>query len=409
MNSLQSLILLLLILLVALPGLADPQESEERFLGPSGGQLGIGGDEGFGLGTALDDPSALYGPSRTDVVLQGTDRQSVINLNAYYAHKFSEQARFLVETSLDPNFLGLDLSYTVRPKSWDGSLSFNTWIGSGSFAPFSIDTYEVFVPHSDEANLQMVGAGVEYLHPFGKDLDVAFGLNYYQYGFSDAMFAGKRYPVDQHLYPITVGDRATERFASLRIHGIYNTLNDRNLPTSGTKIRFGAEQAIGLDNPGSFNRLSTNIAQLIKAPGFNDLDHSVLLNLQAGTILGNPPPIRAFHLGGSQSVRGYDPGEFASGRSFLQATLEYRHSLTSFTALDTEFDTRLNLFFDYGTVFGSASQLNGMPPYLSNKPQDGYGYGVGLGLASDFGLFRVETAWNDEGRNRLYFTVGERF
>ena len=109
------------------------------------------------------------------------------------------------------------------------------------------------------------------------------------------------------------------------------------------------------------------------------------------------------------SPRGYDPGELASGKSFLQGTAEYRHHLKSFNVFDTDVDARLEVFYDYGSSLGTSTSLPGMPPQLSLKPEQGYGYGTGLLLASKYGLFRIETAWNDQGRNGFYLSVGERF
>ena len=288
----------------------EPKQQEPDFLRPSGGQLGIGGEEGFGLGTAVGDPTALYGPTRNSIVLFGTDRESLIDLQGYYIHKFGDRQRLLVEGHIDPAFTGLDVSYSLSPKDWEGVLTVNSWVSTGNFAPFNIESFEVFLPNAEQSKLQQLGAGVEYVQPFTDELDVAFGVNYSQYAFADDLLAGNRFPVDYNFFPLTAsGAGATERFAAFRVNGLFSTLNDRDLPTEGTKIRFGAEQAVRLGSAStSFNRFSANIAHLFPMPGFNDGDHSLLLNVQAGTILGSPPPIRAFHLGGAASVRGLRPG-----------------------------------------------------------------------------------------------------
>ena len=391
---------------------AEPEGKPTDFLKPSGGQLGIGGDEGgFGLGTAVGDPTALYGPTRAPVVLFGTDRKSLIDLQGYYIHKFNENSRLLVEGHIDPAFTGLDLSYSVSPESWEGALTVNAWVSAGSFAPYEVRNFEVFLPPGDDPTVQMMGGGIEYVQPFTEDLDVAFGLNYSQYGFSDDLLAGNRFRNYINGAPLTVcGPRAPARFVALGVMGLFITLNDRDLPTEGSKIRFGMEQAFEIGTSStSFNRLSTNIGHLFPAPGFNEGDHSFLLNLQAGTILGSPPPVRAFHLGGVGSVRGYNPGELASGKAFVQGTAEYRHHLRSFEIFNTDVDARFAVFYDYATSLGTSTQLRGLPPQLSDKLGQGYGYGAGLHLASKYGLFRFETAWNGQDRNGFYMSVGERF
>lgn len=383
---------------------------DDDFLKPSGGQLGVG-EEGFGLGTAVGDPTALYGPTRNPMVLFGTDRESLLDLQGYYIHKFNDRHRFVAEGHIDPAFGGVDLSYSARPKGWDGAIVTNAWVSTGTFAPFNIEHFEVLLPAEEESFVQSLGAGVEYVAPVTDKLDLAVGLNYAQYGFSDELLVGTRYSNDIQGAPITVGTGiSTERFLALRLNGIYSTLDDRDLPTKGTKLRFGMEQTAGLGgSPASFNRVHVNWAHLFPVPGFNDGNHSLLLNVQAGGILGNPPPIRAFHLGGAASVRGYDPGELASGKSFFQGSLEYRHHLKSFQLLERDVEARFALFYDYATNFETDSQLGGMPPQLSNKLSHGYGYGGGLHLATKYGLFRFETAWNGQGRNGFFMTVGERF
>ena len=257
-----------------------------------------------------------------------------------------------------------------------------------------------------------MGAGFEYAHAFSKNFDTAIALNYSQYAFSDDLFGGTQFAVDQAGANLntTNGIDPNERLLSIKFHGLYSDLNDRDLPTRGTKFRFGSEQGWGLGNStAAYNRLEANFAHLFPAPGFGDSDHSFLLNLQAGTIFGDPPPIRAFNLGGPNSVRGYSPGELASGRSFALASAEYRHHLFDFSVFDYDVDTRLEVFYDYATTLGTSDDLIGFPPQTLEQPGDGQGYGLGLQLASKIALFRFGTAWNDQGDNRFYFSAGERF
>ena len=235
-------------------------------------------------------------------------------------------------------------------------------------------------------------------------------MNYQNFAYSDELLGGDRYPRDFTGTPLALGLRATGDLYGVQVKGIYSTLDDRNLPTEGTKIRFGVEQTVALGNSSTgYTRLSANLAHLFRVPGFDNGKHSLLVDVQGGTLLGNEPQLVGFHLGGPFSVRGYNPGEMASGQSFLQGTLEYRHHLTDFKVFEQDIELRGSAFVDYGTVLGTEKRLKGIPEYLWDKPNTGTGYGVGLQLATSYGLFRIETAWNDRGSNTSYLTVGERF
>jgi outer membrane protein insertion porin family len=99
----------------------------------------------------------------------------------------------------------------------------------------------------------------------------------------------------------------------------------------------------------------------------------------------------------------------ASGTSFLQGSLEYRHHLTNVSIMDNKVDLRAAAFVDYGTLLGTQKQLRGIPEFLWDKPTEGSGYGIGLHLGTEFGLFRLETAWSNRGDQTTYLSVGERF
>ena len=78
---------------------------------------------------------------------------------------------------------------------------------------------------------------------------------------------------------------------------------------------------------------------------FSDGPQALAFNVQAGTIIGDLPPYEAFVLGGTNFVRGFPDGEVGSGRSFVQATAEYRFPIFSVVGGA--------LFFDYGTTLGT--------------------------------------------------------
>ena len=124
-------------------------------------------------------------------------------------------------------------------------------------------------------------------------------------------------------------------------------------------------------------------------------------NVQLGTVFEDLPPYEAFVIGGSNSIRGYAEGEVGNGRSFFQATAEYR--LPIIPAVGA------SIFFDYGTTIKSQRSVRGLPGVVRGLPSDGYGYGVGLRIQSPVGPIRVDYGINNEGDSRVHFGIGERF
>ncbi len=381
-----------------------------RRFGPQSSQMKIGGDEGFGLGTALPDPTALFGPTRIETVLQDGVRASTYSITGHYIQKLSENQSLILEGNLDPFFVGADLSYSWQPEGTDGMWNANFQISSARFAPFNQTGLEVQLPNLRRPMIQQSGVGVEYIAPLSETLRLAVGANYQSFGFSDELIGGTRWARDFTGTPLALGLRGSGDIFALRMHGVFSDLDDQLIPTEGTRVRLGLEQGLELGGQStSYSRLALNAAHLMKVPGFNDGDHSLLLNFQLGTSIGQVPNVRGFHLGGPSSVRGFEPGEMASGDAFIQGTVEYRHHLTDFSIFDYDVDLRGVLFADYGSVMGTQTRLLGIPEFLWDKPADALGYGAGLQFATDVGLFKVEAAWNNRGGQAITFSIGERF
>ena len=180
--------------------------------------------------------------------------------------------------------------------------------------------------------------------------------------------------------------------------------NSRLQPTSGSLLRISTEQTAPFGS-GSilFNRIRTSYSYYVPLNliRFSEGPQALAFNVQAGTVVGDLPPYEAFVLGGSNSVRGFAEGELGNGRSYLQATAEYRFPIFKIVGGA--------LFFDYGTVLGTDSDVPGEPSIRRNLPGSGFGYGIGVRVQSPLGPIRVDYAINDEGDNRIHFGIGERF
>jgi outer membrane protein insertion porin family len=201
--------------------------------------------------------------------------------------------------------------------------------------------------------------------------------------------------------------------------------NNVQRPTSGSLFRFGTEQSVpvGLGNI-LFNRLRSSYSfyiptRLLKfapecrnqpkqPPGLpkpakppQECFQTFAFNLQAGSVVGDLPPYDAFTLGGANSIRGWEEGYVASGKSFAQATIEYRFPLFSVVSGA--------LFIDAGSDLGTGQSVKGNPGGVRGKPGSGLGYGVGVRIQSPLGPLRIDWGFNNEGGNQINFGIGERF
>jgi len=209
-------------------------------------------------------------------------------------------------------------------------------------------------------------------------------------------------------------DRNT--LASVRFATTYNTLNDGRNPTSGNFFSFGTEQfvSIGEDSP-TFNRIRTSYTHFIpvrwlklakgcrpKEGEPENCPQALAFQIKAGTILGQLPPYEAFCMGGSNSVRGWFDCDLAVGRSFGEATIEYRFPI--FSIFQGE------VFIDAGTDFGSQANVPGKPGELLDKPGSGVSPGVGVIVSTPVGPLRLEVAsQNFTGEYRFNLGVGWKF
>ena len=175
-------------------------------------------------------------------------------------------------------------------------------------------------------------------------------------------------------------------------------------PTSGSFARIGLDQSVPIGS-GSIllTRLRGSYSYYIPVSflNFTEGPQALAFNVQAGTVLGDLPPYEAFVLGGTNSVRGYPEGEIGSGRSFVQATAEYRFPIFSVVGGA--------LFLDYGTTLGTGDNVPGEPSEERGLPGSGFGYGLGVRVNSPLGPIRIDYAINDEGDNQLEFGIGEKF
>ncbi len=209
---------------------------------------------------------------------------------------------------------------------------------------------------------------------------------------------------------------ARNQLVGLRLAATMSTLNDPRNPTKGNFLSLGTEQfiSVGPDSP-TFNRLRGSFTHYIpvrwlkfykgcrpKAGETEDCKQALAFQVSAGTVIGDLPPYEAFCLGGGNSVRGYFDCDLGVGRSFGEATIEYRFPLFSIVSGE--------LFVDGGTTFGSQTNVPGNLGGLLSKPGSGFSIGTGLIVTTPVGPLRLEVASQDfTGEWRFNLGVGWKF
>ncbi len=180
--------------------------------------------------------------------------------------------------------------------------------------------------------------------------------------------------------------------------------NSFTQPSQGSLLKLGVDQSI----PVGVGKISMTRARAsftnytpVKLINLTPGAQSLVFNVQGGTILGDLPPYEAFSLGGPTSIRGYEEGDVGSGRSYVQASAEYRFPVISIVGI--------GIFADYGSDLGTGSSVPGNPAGTRGKPGDGFGYGAGLRIDSPIGPIRIDYAINSRSENRIQFGIGERF
>ncbi len=260
----------------------------------------------------------------------------------------------------------------------------------------------------DSPRVVRTGGGINFSRPIADDpfsrrkwtLSTGFQYQHVVIKNSD----GDVSPISTDGENLAFSDSGEDDLFIFRFGATRDRRNSPLQPTQGSLLRLGVDQTVPIGS-GSilFNRLRGSYSYYIPASfiNFSDGPQALAFNVQAGTVIGDLPPYEAFVLGGSNSVRGYPEGEVGSGRSFLQATAEYRFPIFSVVGGA--------LFFDYGTTLGSDDNVPGNPSIVRELPGNGFGYGAGVRVQSPLGPIRVDYAINDEGDSRIHFGIGERF
>lgn len=166
----------------------------------------------------------------------------------------------------------------------------------------------------------------------------------------------------------------------------------------------GLTNDIGILGPSLFSKASFEYRKYLSSGpprGFklDDPRKVLAFRLRGGTILGNVPFFEQYFAGGSDSVRGYAQDRFW-GKNMVISTLEYRFPIQkSFSLIG---------FADYGGAWGGYDGINN---FSQSRDFDlHFGYGPGLSFkAGPLGNIQLYLGFNEEGKSRTHFLIGNSF
>jgi outer membrane protein insertion porin family len=376
----------------------------------------------FSAGAGFSSNSGLFGTASYSQNNLGGNNQK---LNTQFQIGTRE---FLFDASFTDPWIATDpyhTSYTVnlfnrltRPLVFDGGstdINLGDTANLGPFVPPIVTKNGQVQKFGDTGitpRVNRLGGGVTFSRPLTKDPDkiarawtVSAGVQYQRVSIRDEDFKISKFDVLGNN--LSFSGKGSDDLLLVQLGISRDLRNDPSAPTKGSVFRVGLDEALPVGLGGiNFTRLRVSYSHFIpvKLINFTKGPQALAFNVQGGTVLGDLPPYEAFTLGGGSSIRGYDEGEVGSGRSFLQASAEYRFPLLKFLG-----GIGGVLFVDYGTTLGTQTSVPGQPGIVRGKPGDGLGYGVGLRVKTPIGAVRLDYGWTIDGGNRFQFGFGERF
>ena len=345
-------------------------------------------------------------------------------------YRTSFRARFFFSREIPQLFQSENTTFTYQLRNFDGA-DFDV-VTDRKVNPNGTETIRT---NFDTVAIQRIGANVQFVRPLNGgnpykkapwNLILSFGgqevtpMDFsgskYSYGVVGAMTSPDTVPSNQVIC-LAFNCASENQLVSFRVGATYSTLNDLRNPTKGNFLSLGTEQFISVgENSPTFNRVRGSFTHYIPVewlkifkgcrpkPGeTKDCKQALAFQVSAGTLVGSDiPPYEAFCLGGGNSVRGYYDCDLGVGKSFAEATIEYRFPI--FSIISGE------IFFDAGTTFGTQGDIPGNPGGLLGKKGEGYSPGVGLIVTTPVGPLRLEVATQDFSSDwRFNLGVGWKF
>jgi len=318
----------------------------------------------------MEDPDTL------GVLIEVSERKTGL---ASFGAGYSSQDGFIGYVEVrDDNFLGRGQQANLR---WEFGSTRSSY-DLGFYEPYLFGTPTSFGFNLYNQTRQLTAAGEKYsLHQVGGDVTLGRPLGEYTRGFV-------RYKLENWTRTPEGASAVSGSTRSVTLSTRTDTTDDRFSPTRGIRTGLSAEFAGGfLGGDTAFTKYEADLSNYIKV---GSSGQTLALRAMYGTG-NNLPEHERFRVGGAETVRGYDYGEFLGDR-MLVFNAEYRFPITD--------AVQGVVFADAGRAFkaGDSISLSGLK----------IGYGVGVRLDTPLGVIRIDYGIG-EGGGRTYFSIGPAF
>ncbi|GAB4821994.1 hypothetical protein N2152v2_009040 [Parachlorella kessleri] len=202
--------------------------------------------------------------------------------------------------------------------------------------------------------------------------------------------------------PTTLSDSGRDRMVFAQGSFVRDTTYLVNGGQVGARDIFTVDQGLGIGTQVPFfNRATAQLTRFLQlrtpGPASKSAPVTLVLHGRAGNAIGDLPAYDAFLLGGPHSVRGYNYGELATCRRFLEGAVEVRVPVKG---------QQVYAFYERGTDLGSSKDVRGNPTEYFRR----VGAGSSLGAGLKVGALRAEMVRdNNAGKWDLFLQYGERF
>lgn len=269
------------------------------------------------------------------------------------------------------------------------SLSFyEPWL-MGTPTSFGVNLYDKRKDSSDpekgDYNEHRQGGSISLGHPLKYDWE---GMIKFKAENSSTDWVSETYIDEDGLEQNLLDEEGSTRSITLQVHR--DTSNHPFNPTDGDIDTVSVEyagQLLGGDN--NFTKYNLELRRFY--PGFKR-GHAWALRLKTGFGVGEIPWYEKYRLGGSESLRGYDPG-YLSGDNMLLLNAEYRFPIAdNFTGV---------IFADGGNTWYNTEE--------SQLEELHYSMGLGVRMNTPIGQIRLDYGFNEDGQGQPHFSIGHTF